>query len=124
VEKLFVLDTLIPEPPGHPRAMKHLSGEVPEGRINLASEDLGVFISEGIMKEPGSHPTSYFPVRFPPLFRPIPQNPGYPNHMLPSAPSRFRPTRKDTPSGLRKDGVEGRIGGRQGVFQIPHPSRM
>jgi hypothetical protein len=105
MKELHILHSAIPEAPSHSRTMEDLPRKILEGRIHLASELLGVFVSESVVKEPGGYPTGRIVGRLPPGLGPISQKTCYPSHMIHPVLSRFRPNREGPTSGVHDERV-------------------
>lgn len=105
MEKTLVLHSLIPEATSHSRTVEDLARKLLEGKVNLASEAVMVFVSEGIVKEAGGHPSGRLGRELPPRLGPIGQQARHTSHVFPSGLFRLCPTRKDTLGGIRHEGV-------------------
>jgi hypothetical protein len=105
MKELHILHSLLLEAQGHSGTVEDFPRKVLEGRVHLASELLRVFVSESVVKEPGSQPTGRIKGGLPPGSSPISQKTRDPSHMIPPVLPGFRPSREGPLSGVHNEGV-------------------
>ena len=124
MEKLQILYPFGGEPPGHPGPMEGLPRQIPERDVDLASEQVRVFVSEGIVQKAGRHPSSRLFGAFLPRKSPVSHEARHTTHVFPSCPLGHGPGREDSSGGILQEGVEATVRKRRDEGQGGQPSRI